>query len=125
MKTGTLHPAATLAVLAAAVAAVAYLYYVLDPSAPWAPKCFFKAATGYNCPGCGFQRALHAALHGNIAQAWHFNPFVFFAVPAAIFFMAVESGRKSWPVFHARCVHPAVITFILVSIIAWWILRNI
>ena len=26
------------------------------------PKCAFKLATGYSCPGCGFLRATHAAI---------------------------------------------------------------
>lgn len=100
-------------------------YYTVDPASGFMPRCAFKAITGYDCPGCGFQRALHAALHGDIAAAWAYNPFVFFAVPVGLFYVVVEGGRERWPRFHAGSVHPAIVTVILLSIIAYWVGRNI
>lgn len=87
------------------------------------PKCVFKALTGHDCPGCGFQRALHALLHGDIAAAWRYNAFVFFAVPAGLFYVVVEAWRRRWPRFHEAVVSPLILTLILIAILAWWVAR--
>ncbi|MCM1068125.1 MAG: DUF2752 domain-containing protein [Muribaculaceae bacterium] len=119
--------ARTVVVIAAAVlalAAILLFYYFADPTWRWMPRCTFRALTGYDCPGCGFQRALHAALHGHIAEAWGYNPFVFFAVPVAVFYIVVEAMRVRFPRLHARANHPFILTGILVAIIAFWIGRN-
>lgn len=126
-----IHPHNNKAMLAAAVAAVialfciAIFYYKTDPTSEWMPRCAFKALTGYDCPGCGVQRALHAILHGNIAAAWHYNPFVFFAIPTAIFYIITEAGRKRWPHLHTRANNPWLITAILIAVLSYWLLRTI
>ena len=58
------------------------LYYCLDPTnAPLAPKCGFKLLTGWDCPACGSQRALHSLLHGEWRRAIGYNPFMLISVP--------------------------------------------
>lgn len=37
-------------------------------------SCPFKALTGIDCPGCGFQRSLLALIKGDLVQSWHFYP---------------------------------------------------
>jgi hypothetical protein len=39
--------------------------------------CIIKRCTGIPCPTCGFTRGLLALLHGNITQAWLYNPLLF------------------------------------------------
>ena len=125
----TRHKAGIIAIWVAAIIAATlliYYYYTADPAKSIsAPKCVFKLLTGWDCPGCGSQRALHALLHGHIAQAWNFNPFIFFAVPVAIFYAIIETGRTRWPKLHAKAIHPAILIPIALAITAWWILRNI
>ena len=89
------------------------------------PRCTFKLMTGYDSPGCGFQRALHALLHGRAAEAWGYNPFVFFAVPGALFYIVVESGRRHWPKLHRRATSPRALWGILLVVVCWWIVRNV
>ncbi|EDM37458.1 hypothetical protein PBAL39_09951 [Pedobacter sp. BAL39] len=36
--------------------------------------CPFKYLTGYDCPGCGFQRSLLALLKGDLQQSLHLYP---------------------------------------------------
>ena len=117
-----------LAVILALAGAVwlAFYYYTIDPgSSARAPKCMFKVLTGWDCPGCGSQRAFHAILHGDFSAAWHFNPFVFFAVPAAIYYGIVEWGRCRWPRLYAASIRPVVLIPITVAIVGWWVLRNV
>lgn len=116
---------AAIAAAIVVIAVIALFYYLADPSSAYMPRCTFKAVTGYDCPGCGFQRALHAALHGEFAEAWRYNAFVFFAVPAALCFIAAESVRKEHPRMHRTMFHPAVLTAILIAILSWWLGRNI
>ena len=105
---------------------LAFYYYTIDPgSSAMAPKCMFKVLTGWDCPGCGSQRAFHAILHGDFPAAWHFNPFVFFAVPAAIYYGIVEWGRCRWPRLYAASIRPVVLIPIAVAIVGWWVLRNV
>ena len=37
------------------------LYFLNPTDYTWVPKCPTKCLTGWDCPGCGFQQALHAA----------------------------------------------------------------
>ena len=49
---------------------MAALYYAVDPSHDvWLPRCPFHALTGWDCPACGGQRALHSLLHGRFGEA--------------------------------------------------------
>lgn len=108
------------------VVAIVVLYYRHDPAeSVAAPKCIFRLLTGWDCPGCGSQRALHALLHGDISRAWGYNPYIFFAVPAAVVFISVESLRKRYPRLHTRIINPLSITAVLSVTLAWWILRNL
>lgn len=36
--------------------------------------CPFKYVTGFDCPGCGFQRACIALLQGNLQESLHLYP---------------------------------------------------
>lgn len=118
---------ATAAIVAAVVVIffVGRYYYLHDPASGAAPKCLFKMLTGYDCPGCGSQRALHAFLHGNITEAWHYNPFVFFAVPTAAFYIFAEATRKKNPHLHRVATTPLVIALLIVAVITYTMARNL
>lgn len=83
-----------------------------------------KVLTGYDCPGCGAQRALHALLHGDIAAAWGYNPALFFLIPLAMVYGSAE-------LLGVRCrvtdwlYKPWLLWLLALGIIAWWILRNV
>jgi len=36
--------------------------------------CFYKLLTGYDCPGCGLQRAIIALIKGNVLESIKFFP---------------------------------------------------
>ena len=117
-------------VAAAVVAAVAFSFFIIyyyrhDPAEGGVPKCMFRTITGWDCPGCGSQRALHALLHGHIAEAWSFNPFVFIAVPVGMYYAVVEAGRARWPRLHAASVNSWVILCLGAAVVLYTVLRNL
>lgn len=108
-------------------AAGATLLFFFDPStAGFYPSCPFHALTGLYCPGCGTCRALHALLHGNVAEAFWFNPLTVLALPLLIYLLApyVAFGLGARKVSVASV--PARYTWVLLwTILAYWVLRNV
>ncbi len=106
----------------AALAAVLFAFDPVDGPLPY-PRCWIKLLTGYDCPGCGSARALHALLHGHPAQAWAFNPAIFFVLPLIGAALAAE---------HPRCARlrrllltPACAAALIALTLAWTLLRNL
>lgn len=116
----------TLGVLSLAIAAFA-LRQSGPSGLPWLPPCLFHRWTGLNCAGCGMTRAAHAALNGEIAQAFRFNPVGMILLPLAVFGLALEAaGWVRGKPLPFRLYLGAKTGWILVGIIvSFWILRNI
>lgn len=63
--------------------------------------CTFRNFTGLPCPGCGLTRAFISVAHGQVREAWHYNPagllffaIVAFQIPYRIFqIVQVRQGR--------------------------------
>jgi hypothetical protein len=57
------------------VAWLGLLLAVVSPPAgnPWL-RCWFHAATGLPCPGCGLTRSLSCALRGRFWDSWGYHP---------------------------------------------------
>lgn len=102
--------------------------YLFDPvTTPFMPQCSFKQITGYNCPGCGFQRAAHAALHGDFRTAIHYNFFLLFALPYLLGLILTEwvwkgKRKEKWQKVLESCT---ALKFYCIAFIAWGILRNL
>ena len=104
------------------------LYYFLDPvDYKWMPKCPTKMMFGIDCPGCGFQRAAHAFLHGRFKEAIGYNLFFFVAFPYLIMVMScglLREGKLRTKLTHLVegkwMTHGYVALFFI-----WFILRNI
>ncbi len=103
-----------------------FIYYALDPSTSGAfPRCFFLSFTGYKCPGCGIQRAIHALLHGDVAGAFRYNAFLMVAIPWIALCLFAESRRTRNPRLYARLNPELLMWLLLAAVLIWWILRNI
>ncbi len=114
-------------VVAAILLAITILciYFYCDPSDNFFPRCPFLSLTGYQCPGCGSQRAIHALLHGDIASAWHFNAILFVFIPAVAVLLVAEIKREKWGRFYAKVNSRLMIWGATIVLLMWWILRNI
>lgn len=57
------------------IAVLVLIYYQFDPAKnSLFLSCPLKSVTGYDCPGCGSQRAFHALLHFRFGEAFRYNP---------------------------------------------------
>lgn len=106
---------------------LAVLFYFLNPAEHEIfPKCIFHSVTGYHCPGCGSQRAIHSLLHLNFTSVVH-NNFLF--LPA----MLVLMYHYIHPILNKflRWKLPNIFYFkstpwiILGVVILFWVLRNL
>lgn len=110
------------------VVAMAIIYHDNNPlEHSLFPQCAFFRITGWQCPGCGSQRALHYLLNGDIHESFRMNPLLWVGVP----YVAVVLLLRS-PWLETRCVrllniltglHACILW--LVAIVGFWILRNV
>lgn len=70
--------------------ALAGVYFRLDPAQYPFPRCPVHWLTGWHCPGCGTQRAVHALLHGQVGQAVGFNLLAALFAPVLVLGAAEE-----------------------------------
>jgi hypothetical protein len=106
---------------------LAVLFFILDPSKHIIfPRCVFNSITGYYCPGCGSQRAIHSLLHFDIAGVVSYN---FLFIPAFLLIIyhymhPVLNQFFSWRlpnIFYFKSTPWLIFGFV----IAFWILRNL
>ena len=69
------------AVLLLGTAAIILLRFFDPATSGIFPPCPIRYLTGLYCPGCGSLRAMHALLHGELAQAWAMNPLMIVMLP--------------------------------------------
>ena len=113
---------------AALLTGAAVFLYTVDPAqSRLAPRCVFRLATGWSCPGCGLQRAAHALLHGRWAEAAGYNPFLLISLPYLAALLAAElmpqgARREKWrAVLEGRT---AVLLYLTLYTI-WGVARNL
>ena len=110
----------------AALLVFGFIYYALDPTQSGLfPRCGFLTLTGYKCPGCGSQRAIHALLHGYVVAAFKYNALLFISVPWLALCFYAESQRTRNPRLYVRLNAPLLIWLFLAMVLLWWLLRNI
>lgn len=68
------------AILLILLAGTLFLYYH-NPKGELKLACPVRFLTGYYCPGCGAGRACYALLHGQLYQAFRYNPLLVIILP--------------------------------------------
>lgn len=81
--------------------------------------------TGWDCPGCGSQRAIHALLHGDLAGAFGANALLVVLAPFIVLLAVSEfilpSGSRLFRILHS----PKLILALAVVILGWGVARNL
>lgn len=107
------------------IAAVA-IYYTFDPTTTPFPRCPFLVLTGWECPGCGSQRAIHSLLHLDIAAAWRYNAMLVLSIPYVVLLLVAEwFGRRRQSRLYRVVNSEVLIWSYFALVVAWWILRNV
>ena len=103
------------------------ILFLFDPTRyQFYPVCAFHQVTGLLCPGCGSLRAMHQLLHGNLASAFHFNPFLILTLPIAAAYFGFSYCRPAPLSEPSRCaVHWKWWWIFLVLALAFTVWRNI
>jgi len=91
-------------------------------------ECPFKKITGYDCAGCGSQRAVHFILNGDFKSAWTMNPLLMLSLPYVIFgliYQKVLNDKKLISKIRNKVYGLKATYFWFVIIVAFWIGRNL
>ena len=110
------------------VVLAAVVYFIFNPAtANFFPPCLFYKLTGYQCAGCGSQRAIHSLLHFDIVSAFKYNLIVVPAIflIALLIYLEHFGGKKRFPKLHRKLSSTKFIVAIIIVILAYWLLRNI
>jgi hypothetical protein len=118
-----------LLVLFAAVAVPlgATLLYNFSPTEyDFYPRCMFRLTTGLHCPGCGATRCVAVLLHGDLKQAFAYNPLFVVMLPFLIF-GGIRVAYATWTGKQLRGYRlPGWAVRVFVGLlIVYWIARNI
>lgn len=104
------------------------IYYVYNPeNNGFFPKCPFKYLTGYSCPGCGSQRAIHEILHFNFFKAFQYNALLILSIPYLLvgFAFNFDKVKTKYPRTRNFLFGQKAIFVVLAIVICFFIFRNI
>ncbi|MDR1518472.1 MAG: DUF2752 domain-containing protein [Dysgonamonadaceae bacterium] len=104
------------------------LYFFFDPKQNEIfPRCLFLSLTGYECPGCGSQRAIHDLLHLRILSAFHENALFVILIPyiALGIYLEFFGGKKRFPKLLPLFFGKWAAVLILLLILLFWVGRNV
>lgn len=112
-----------------AVLALAFTYRLFDPAhSSYYPKCPFKVITGYHCPLCGSQQAIHHLLHWEWSHAIGANLLLVLTLPyilAAIIVDALPPHHKQAQRWRKWLFGKPTLWIMAGVVILFWIVRNI
>ncbi|WP_051878143.1 DUF2752 domain-containing protein [Chryseobacterium sp. FH1] len=106
---------------------VVCIYYLIDPSkSSLFLKCPLKSVSGYDCPGCGAQRALHELLHFRFLEAFTYNPLFVLSLAVAIVFVSIKFlGNKQMKAGATNFLKSKFFIFsLLMIVLVFLLLRN-
>ena len=93
----------------------------------FSPKCPFKMLTGWDCPGCGIQRAIHALFHGHFIEAISYHYYLAYSLPYALSFVVVwVAPDYGWSQKLRNFIQDRrVVYFYIITYFIWLFVRNI
>ena len=113
-------------IIAVTLALLALVYFAFDPTeARWMPKCMLHTITGWDCPGCGSQRAAHALLHGDIPGAFRQNALLMIMLPYLALLLAAELFKTRLQGLFKALYSTTAIIIVVCVIVAWGVVRNL
>lgn len=106
-----------------------YIYSKYSPTDNnmWFPQCPFKLLTGWSCPGCGIQRAVHALLNWHLGEAFAYNYFFVISIPYSVIVCVAYGLRRLHKAERITEIfeHRILAMIYVYCFFAWFIIRNI
>jgi hypothetical protein len=101
-------------------------FYLLNPdgNSPYFLKCPFYQISGYQCPGCGSQRAFHEVLHLRLGNAFQQNALFVLAIPYVLVIFYTNFNKEKHQKLRQMLIGNKTLLFLLVVAIFFGILRN-
>ncbi|MEA4979468.1 MAG: DUF2752 domain-containing protein [Petrimonas sp.] len=116
------------AAISLVLVAVVFMFYTFDPGdMPLFPKCPFLLVTGYECPGCGSQRAVHDLLHLDLKGAFSQNALILFLIPYILLgiYLGFFNGKHRFPRLEKLFFGKWAAIIVVSGIIIYGVLRNV
>ena len=88
-------------------------------------SCPFYKITGYQCSGCGSQRAFHEILHLNFREAFHQNALVLIAIPYFSLIFFTSFFLEKFAKLRQLLIGKKTILILFVIVILFGIFRNL
>lgn len=104
------------------------LYFSYNPSEnSFFIPCPIYYITGFFCPGCGSQRAIHLLLHGDVIGAFRFNPLMVLTLPILIYGLGITVANWIFGTsFRFMLFYSKLFIFGYFGLaILYWVLRNL
>lgn len=108
--------------------ALIFIFFFLDPEKLVIfPKCPFLQLTGYQCPGCGSQRAIHHLLHFQVGKAFVENALFVVFIPYLFlgFLLILWENNPMLAKIKRVLFNKQSVIIILSIIILFWVGRNL
>ena len=106
-----------------------FIYKTFNPSNNiHFPQCPFLYLTGFKCPGCGSQRAVHHLLNLELIKSFKSNSLFMVSIPYLVFGFILENRKytnNKLLSLRNKFYGIKAIYIVLIVIVLFWILRNI
>ena len=87
------------------------IYFRWNPAShDFFPRCVFLNLTGLKCPG---------------VAALRLNAYLLVGLPLLGIYAVAEWQRTRWPRFYVALSSPRVLCAIVLTVLLWWVLRNL
>lgn len=107
--------------------AVALYYFFLNPyqQTDFFMSCPFYKNTGYQCPGCGSQRAFHELLHFHFLEAFKQNALFVLGIPYVLLIFYANFNKEKHQKLRQVLVGNKTLLILLIVAILFGVLRNL
>ncbi len=116
-----------IALIATLLGGFVLIYYFFNPSTAFFIPCPLLYITGFYCPGCGSQRAIHLLMHGDLIGAFRFNPLMVLTLPILIYGLGITAANWIFGTsYRFMLFYSKLFIFGYFGLaILYWILRNL
>lgn len=88
-------------------------------------SCPFYNVTGYQCPGCGSQRAFHEILHFNFLEAFKQNALFVLGIPYILLIFYTSFNKEKYQKLRSILLGNKTLLILLIISILFGVVRNL